>query len=68
MMSMLLSASIVVIVINDVDVVATSGGGGNGNNIGLDYNYMWYNITENLSNVVHKYPENMIPKGRAFGT
>jgi PKD repeat protein len=32
------------------------------------YNYMWNNITENLSEVVHRYPVNTIIKGRSFGT
>lgn len=35
----------------------------------LDYNFMWFNVTENLSNVVYKYPSTeKIIKGRSFGT
>ena len=51
----------------DSNVKADPGGGGEGSDgIGLDFEYMW-DITENLSNVVHQYPSGMIPKGRAFG-
>ena len=61
-------ASCLFIVSNDVDVVADSGGGGVDDGVfGLDYWYMW-NVTQNISNVVHNYPNDMIPKGRAWAT
>ena len=64
-------ASCLFIVSNDVDVVADYGGDGGGDDgsIGLDCWYMW-NVTQNLSNVVHLDDiwENGIRKGRAFGT
>ena len=68
--TMLLCISSVLIVNEDVDVKATAGGGGGDNgNYSLDYDYMWFNITENLSNVVYDaYEEGEIRKGRDFGT
>lgn len=69
---MLMLTAVVIIVPNNLKVEATFGGGGETNEgIGLDYDYMWFNITENLSNVVHNknvYPPGTIPMGRAFGT
>lgn len=71
LIGLLLLASIMVIVNNDVDVEATGGGGNgnnNGNSIGLDMEY-FYNITYNLSRVVHDvYKGNEIRKGRDFGS
>ena len=68
---LLLSVSITVIINNNIDVKAVIGGGGGNNEyIGFDYNFMW-NVTENLSNVVHNpevYPSGNIPMGRAFGS
>ena len=71
--TMLLSISFMVIVNKDMDVEATGGGGGGEGDTHFNpyYDYLWDNITTNLSNVVHKaYPsgENVIRKGRAFGT
>jgi len=63
---MLVLTTVVVIVPDDLKVEATPGGGGEEGGIGLDYQYI-RNITENLSNVIFKYPTGMIPKGRAFG-
>ena len=71
LVGLLLSASVMVIVNNESDVEATGGGGEgeNGeNSIGLDFNYMW-NVTDNLSRVVHDvYEGNEIRKGREFGS
>ena len=69
---LLLSISVSIIINNDIKVKATQGGNGN-EDIGLDYDYMWYNITENLSNVVHDdniwgKGDEVIRKGRSFGT
>jgi len=66
--TLLMCLTAIVIVPNDLEVEATPGersrdDGG----IGLDLDFMW-NVTKKLSNVVHQYPDGMIPKGRAWGT
>ena len=64
----------IIIIPDNLKVEATLGGGGETNEgIGLDYDFMWFNITENLSNVVHDdsiwgYGDEVIRMGRAFGT
>ena len=69
----LLCISTIVTINNDVNVEAIAGGDDEvGEIIGLDLDFMW-NVTKNLSYVVHNpevYPsgENVIRKGRAFGT
>lgn len=67
--TLLMCLSAIVIIPNDSKVEATSGGGDNreDNSIGLDLEFVW-NVTNDLANVVHNYPDGMIPKGRAFGT
>ena len=58
----LLCVSSMIIFDKDVKIKATGDGGeenNNGNSIGLDFNYM-LNITEVLSNVVHKVSDKMI--------
>ena len=64
---MLVLVTITMIMPRNLEVKANPVGGRNGDDIGLDYNFMW-NITTELSNVVHKYPPGMIPMGRAFAT
>ena len=73
LISLLLSASIIVMVNNESDVEA-AGGGGEGekgkNSMGLNLSYMW-EVTWWLANVTHNkqvYPDGSIPKGRYFGS
>ena len=69
-LTLLMCLTVIVIVPEDLEVEAGSGGTGEEDGIGLDYDFMW-NVTENLSRVVHDvYPqgEDVIRKGRAFGT
>ena len=74
LISLLISASVLVIVNNEVDVEASGGkggGSGSGNNgIGLDNGFVW-NVLYNLSNIIrteYDIKKGDIPKGRAWGT
>ena len=70
LVSILFITSALFVIVNvkneNVIVAGSSGSQGNGN-IGLNYSYMW-KITENLSNIAHRYQPGEIPKGRAFGS
>ena len=62
---LLLSVSVMVIVNDESDVKASGGGGGNENEW-LDYDFMM-EVTEELSNVIHREDIdwlNDIPRGR----
>ena len=59
----------IVFIYKEINIRAEIGGGeGSENGIGLNYTFMWDNITKKLCNVTHIYPDGMIPKGRAFAT
>ena len=64
---MLVLTAVVIIVPDNLKVEATPGSGGGEGDIGLNFSYIRM-ITENLSNVIYKYPSGMLQKGRAFGT
>jgi len=64
---MLVLTAIVVIVPNNLKVEAVEGIGGDAEEYSLDKDFMW-NVTTQLANVVHNYPDGMIPMGRAFAT
>ncbi len=67
-LTMILIASTVLVVNDDINVEATSGDGEGANeNIMLDVDYIW-GRTEQLANVIYRYPQGMIPRGRGFGT
>ena len=66
-LTLLLLLSAIVILPNNFDTEAGSGEKEGEGIEGLDYDYMW-DVTLNLSNVVHNYPSGLIPKGRAFGS
>lgn len=50
----LLIATTIVIIPDNFKVEASGGGKGDNNGIGLDFDYMWWNITENISHVIYK--------------
>jgi len=66
-MLMIVSTLFVVNTVNKNYLIAAGDPIPENNGMGLNYTYMW-DITEKMSNIVHEYPEDTIPKGRAFGS
>jgi hypothetical protein len=69
--TLLMCLSAIVIISNDFEVEATGGSGNN--SLGLDYDYIWFKILDNLTYVVHNDSiwgagDEVIRKGRSFGT
>lgn len=68
--TLLMVCSTIMIIPNDLKVEADPGGDGGGDNgsLNLDNDFMW-NVTHNLSMVVHNaYTEGEIRKARSFGS
>ncbi len=64
--TLLICLSGIVIIPNNLEVEASGGGGGEDNET-LDTDYIW-DMVNDIAKVVYRYPDGLIPKGRAFGS